>query len=208
MFILNGRDIHMARKVQISKEIILHAALDMLIRDGYSSINIKTLSKEIGCSTQPIVWHFKNMEGLRKALAEYALSYANNKMHPSAEHAMDAFNQVGKTFIQIAVHESNLFRFLYLEGYNGSPMGNLDALILDEDNSELIKGISECLQISEESAGRYLQNSIIYTHGIATLVSTGLIIASEEEMMRLVNRATDAFLVQEGICGKENNGRK
>ena len=58
----------LARKVQISKEMILQAALEMLIRKGYSAINIKTLSKEIGCSTQPLVWHFENMEGLRKAL--------------------------------------------------------------------------------------------------------------------------------------------
>lgn len=63
----------MGRKTRISKEIILRKALEMLIRDGYSSINIKTLSKEIGCSTQPLVWHFGNMEGLRNALAEYAL---------------------------------------------------------------------------------------------------------------------------------------
>ena len=27
-----------------------------------ASINIKTLANEIGCSTQPIVWHFDNME--------------------------------------------------------------------------------------------------------------------------------------------------
>ena len=59
----------MARKTQVSKEIILQEALEMLIRDGYSAINIKTLSKEIGCSTQPLVWHFENMEGLRKAFA-------------------------------------------------------------------------------------------------------------------------------------------
>ena len=51
----------MARKVTVSKEVILDSALAMLIRDGYSSINIKSLAAEIGCSTQPIVWHFENM---------------------------------------------------------------------------------------------------------------------------------------------------
>ena len=48
----------MARKTTISKEVILEAALKMLIRDGYASVNVKTLAAEIGCSTQPIVWHF------------------------------------------------------------------------------------------------------------------------------------------------------
>lgn len=195
--VLGGAE--MARKTQISKDVILQTALEMLIRDGYSTINIKTLSKEIGCSTQPLVWHFENMEGLRKALSEYALEYANSQMCPSAENAINAFEQVGAAFVHIAVTEPNLFRFLYLEGYSGSPSDNFDALVADEDNAILIKRISKYLAISEESAGRYLQNTIIYTHGIATLAATGIINASEEEMMKLVNRAADAFLVQEGV---------
>ena len=49
----------MGRKIQITKKIILETALQMLIRDGYTSITVKTLAAEIGCSTQPIVWHFE-----------------------------------------------------------------------------------------------------------------------------------------------------
>ncbi len=62
----------MARKVTISREVILDAALKILIRDGYAGVNVKTLAKEIGCSTQPIVWHFENMDGLRLALSAHA----------------------------------------------------------------------------------------------------------------------------------------
>lgn len=189
----------MARKTQISKDIILQAALKMLIRDGYSAINIKTLSKEIGCSTQPLVWHFENMEGLRKDLSEYALNYANEKMCPSAQSGIEAFEQVGEAFIHIAVAEPNLFRFLYLEGYSGSPAGNFDAIVADEDNVELIKRISGSMDISVDSAERYLQNTITYTYGIAALSATGIIKASETEIMKLVNRAGDAFLMQEGV---------
>lgn len=190
---------NMARKTQISKDVILQAALKMLIRDGYSSINIKTLSKEIGCSTQPLVWHFENMEGLRKDLSEYALNYANEKMCPSAQSGIEAFEQIGEAFIHIAVAEPNLFRFLYLEGYSGSPAGNFDAIVADEDNVELIKRISGSMDISVDSAERYLQNTITYTYGIAALSATGIIKASETEIMKLVNRAGDAFLMQEGV---------
>lgn len=189
----------MARKVQISKEIILQAALDMLIRDGYSSINIKTLAKEIGCSTQPIVWHFDNMEGFRDELAEYALNYANNKMRPKEGNAMEAFEQVGIAYVQIAVREPNLFRFLYLDGYNGICADNFSAITSGKDNKEMIERIASYLQISEENIGRYLMNTIIYTHGIAALVATGVIKATEDEMMELVNRAADAFILQEGV---------
>jgi Transcriptional regulator len=189
----------MARKTQISREVILEAALKMLIRDGYAAVNIKTLSKEIDCSTQPLVWHFGNMEKLRKALAEYALDYANSKMRPTAESAIAAFEQVGAAYIHIAVAEPNLFRFLYLDGYSGLPSDHLDALITDRDNAAIVKRISKEFDISEDHAGRYLQNTIIYTHGIAALAATGVIHAPEEEIMRFVNRAAEGFLMQEGV---------
>ena len=69
----------MARKVTISREVILEAALKILIRDGYAAVNVKTIASEIGCSTQPIVWHFENMDGVRTALSEYAREYAAKK---------------------------------------------------------------------------------------------------------------------------------
>ncbi|MBR6960479.1 MAG: TetR family transcriptional regulator, partial [Clostridiales bacterium] len=72
----------MARKTTIGKDVILEAALQMLIADGYESINIRTLAEKIGCSSQPLVWHFENMEGLRRALAVYARGYAVRKADP------------------------------------------------------------------------------------------------------------------------------
>ena len=63
----------MGRKTQITKEIILETALQMLIREGYNFITVKTLAAEIGCSTQPIVWHFENITGFRKAFFEYCV---------------------------------------------------------------------------------------------------------------------------------------
>ena len=188
----------MARKVQISKDVILQAALGMLIRDGYSSINVKTLAQEIGCSTQPIVWHFDNMEGLRRALAEYAQNYANNKMLATGNNVVEAFEHMGRAFVEIAVKEPNLYKFLYLDGSKGKAVHHFDAIITSEQNAETIKKIAEFLGIKEENVGRYLQNTMIYAHGIATLVATNVITATEEEMMLMINRAADAFLVQEG----------
>lgn len=189
----------MARKTQISKEIILQKALEMLIRDGYSAINIKTLSKEIGCSTQPLVWHFDNMEGLRKALADYALMYANKKMCPSADGAVNAFEKVGQAYIKMALYEPKLFQFVFLNGSGCYPMGNAEMLIEEEDNTELLKMIAIEFHISEKNAGEYLQNTLIYTHGLATFAATGMMRLSEEEIMILINRAGDNFLMQAGV---------
>lgn len=189
----------MARKTQISKELILRNALEMLIRDGYSSINIKTLSKEIGCSTQPLMWHFGNMEGLRTALAEYALIYANSKIAPAAEDAADAFSQVITAYIQLALREPNLFKFLYMNSDSSASLNENDALKSDNSFGELVKRLSDSYQVSGEKIARYLQHTIIYLHGIATLTVAGIVKASEEEVMQMIDYAEKSFRVKEGI---------
>ena len=171
----------------------------MLIRDGYSSINIKTLSKEIGCSTQPLVWHFGNMEGLRTALAEYALIYANSKIAPAAEDAADAFSQVITAYIQLALREPNLFKFLYMNSDSSASLNENDALKSDNSFGELVKRLSDSYQVSGEKIARYLQHTIIYLHGIATLTVAGIVKASEEEVMQMIDYAEKSFRVKEGI---------
>lgn len=189
----------MGRKTRISKEVILRKALEMLIRDGYSSINVKTLSKEIGCSTQPLVWHFGNMEGLRTALAEYALIYANNKINPSAEDAADALEQVVAAYIGLALREPNLFKFLYMNSDSSTSLNENDALKSDNSFGELVNRLSEAYSVSGEQIGRYLQHTIIYTHGIAALVAAGIVKASEEEVMQMISYAEKSFRMKEGI---------
>ena len=72
-------------------------------------------------------------------------------------------------------------------------------LVEDEDNARLIQAIAAEFQIAEQKAGEYLQNTLIYTHGLATFVATGMMCLSEEEMMKLMNQAGDDFLMKAGV---------
>ncbi len=188
----------MARKTQISKEVILEATLKMLIRDGYSSINIKTLSKEIGCSTQPLVWHFENMDGLRKALAEYALNYANDKMRSNANR-MGAFANVGVAYVSLAFDEPNLFKYLYMSGESGYQAGGFDILVNADENSAMVTQIADSLKVSRESVSLFFKNTMIYTHGLACFVASGVITSSKEEVIQMVNQNALALLSQAGV---------
>lgn len=184
---------------KIPREMILKAALDLLIRDGYAALNIKALAKKLGSSTQPISWHFGNMKGLRKALTEYALTYANEKMRSSAENSMDAFIEVGSVYVSIAFDEPNLFRYLYLGEQGGYKAGGVEALVDDTDNAELIDRITAYLDVPREITAKYVQNSIIYTHGLASFIATGVIQSSKEQVMEMVTIAGNAFLLQTGV---------
>ena len=200
----------MARKTQVSKEIILQEALEMLIRDGYSAINIKTLSKEIGCSTQPLVWHFENMAGLRKALAEYALNYANGKMRSCVQNGMDAFAGVGMAYINLAFDEPNLFQYLYMSGESELRAGGFDVLVHAEANAAMAAQIADDLKIPKANVSSFFQNTMIYTHGLACFVASGVITSSKEEVIRMVRQAALTFLSQAGAKTnlEENNDNK
>ena len=188
----------MARKATISREVILEAALKMLIRDGYSSVNVKTLAAEIGCSTQPIVWHFENMEGLRMALAEYAMMYAAKKAVSNYDDKIESFEYLGRAYVKMAFKEPNLFRFLYL-GEN--PMGKPYSLkdVGSKKNKDMIAKISAQTGLGEEKVIRFVRNTIIYSHGIATMIATGVLKGTEKEIMRMINDAADAFIINEGM---------
>ena len=103
----------MPRQVQITKDRILKAAMDVLIRDGFSAVNIKSVAKELSCSTQPIAWQFGNMDSMRKALAKAAVAYANQKMTPTTTNAREACWWVGRAYIDLAFDTPHLFRFVY-----------------------------------------------------------------------------------------------
>ena len=189
----------MARKVTISREVILDAALKLLIRDGYSAVNVKTIAGEIGCSTQPIVWHFENMEGLRLALSEYARDYAAKKAFLDSKNKFESFEFLGRSYVKMALKEPNLFKFLYL---GESPIGkpyDLKGIARDKKNKEMITVIAAQTGLNEEQVVRFVRNTLIYSHGIATMVATGVFKATEKEMMAMINDAADAFILKEGI---------
>lgn len=140
---------------KIPKAKILEAALKLLIREGYSSLNITTLAKELGCSTQPVSWHFGNMEGLRKELADYALSYTNKKMQPHSDNAFEAFTEIGNAYVNLAFEEPNLFKFLFLDGSSGYYMGGMEAMFGVCENKAFIKSISGLFSITVEQAAEY-----------------------------------------------------
>lgn len=172
---------------KIPKELILENALTMLIREGYAALNIKALAKEIGCSTQPISWHFGNMGGLREALAQEALSYANQKLTPQSENFIEAFLQIGFAYANMAFDEPNLFRFIYMGESKQYCQGGFSSILADKGNAALIEGLSKNLHADKNEVGKFVQRMVIYTHGIASLIAVGVLQGTKEEVYKMIS---------------------
>ena len=176
----------MPRSVQITKEKILTAALDILIRDGYSAVNIKSIAKELKCSTQPIAWQFGNMDNMREALTKEAVAYANQKMMPTSTNCIEAFWQIGYGYINLAFDTPNLFRFVYMGESKNYCRGEFNSILTDKGNAVLIDQLYQYLNISKEQADMLFQRMIVYTHGIVSLVVAGVLNCTKEQVYSIV----------------------
>ncbi|MDO4541337.1 MAG: TetR/AcrR family transcriptional regulator [Bacillota bacterium] len=177
---------------KIPRERILAKALEMLIDQGYESINIKSLAKALGCSTQPISWQFGGMEGLRRELVQAAMKYADDKLTPDSYRGADSFLQVGKAFIDMAFDEPNLFRFLYL-GDQHEIGDRLEKVILPQQSPELIKVICSGKNLKKEEALAFIQTLVIYTYGLTALIATGLLQEDRETAYKMIENAGLGF---------------
>ena len=186
----------MARKTQISKEVILEAAFQMLLREGYSSINITKLAKEIGCSTQPIAWHFGNMEGLRTALLEYCVSFLENRFSVEGENVSGILESIAARYIDLAFDYPNLYKYFYMSEHDGEKMGQLAQSLRAENNDKVIQMLVSEHEISREVAGQYLLNLQLYVHGIASFAVTKISFPSKEVIMQMIHEVNEAFLQQ------------
>lgn len=193
MFILLWRCI-MPRSVQITKEKILAAAIDILIRDGYYAVNIKSIAKELKCSTQPIAWQYGNMDNMREALTQESVIYANQKMMPTSTNCIEAFWQIGYAYINLAFDTPNLFRFVYMGESKNYCRGGFNSILTDKGNAALIDKLYQYLNISREQADMLFQRMLVYTHGIVSLVVAGVLNCTKEQVYSIVKDfAADLF---------------
>ena len=187
----------MGRRTQIAKEHILHAALQMLIRDGYDAITVKTLAAELGCSTQPIVWHFENMNGFRKAFFEYCMDYARGQFAVWNGSLDDLLTETARGYITIACNMPNLFRFVFVDNKDECKNSDVVQELQLDNTKKIICLLCEEKGLTESQAASFLMNYEFYIHGIASYTASGFVNYPEEEIIVMANRARDAFLVSE-----------
>ena len=188
----------MGRKTQITKEIILETALQMLIREGYGAITVKTLAAEIGCSTQPIVWHFENMIGFRQAFFEYCIEYAKSQFTVWNGSLDDLLTETARGYITIACNMPHLFRFVFVDNKDECKNSDVVQKLQLDNTKKIVQLLCKEKGLTEPQAASFLMNYEFYIHGIASYTASGFVNYPEEEIIAMANRAREAFLTYEG----------
>jgi len=197
----------MARKTQISKEIILESAFRLLVRDGYSSISISSLAKEIGCSTQPISWHFGSMEGLKTELLDYCIRFLGRIFCGiKSEHVAEQLEDIAYGYITLAFDYPNLYRYFYMSDVDGRKMNELTKFLRADNYEKAVQMLQQEYEVSKESALQHMINLQMYVHGIASYTVTQRGFSSKEAVMEMIHKANNAFLTLHNESEKTGGG--
>jgi AcrR family transcriptional regulator len=180
----------MPPKAIVSKDDILKVAFQLTRKYGFNFVNARSIAKELGCSTHPIFRAYANMSELKKDLFGYIEKFYNQFME-NRMTSSDLFLSIGLAYIQFARTECNLFHMLFMA--QNFELNDLMDLINQEDNREIIRGITLSSGLDEAGAKELYLNIWLFTHGIATMVSMNNVRLSDEQIGRMLKEAYIAF---------------
>ena len=53
---------------KITKDMIMDSSLEIIKKEGIENLNVRNIDTKLNCSTQPIMYHYKNMDILKDKL--------------------------------------------------------------------------------------------------------------------------------------------
>lgn len=153
---------------KISKEMILNSGIEIIRNDGIASLNARNLAKKLNCSTQPIMYHYKNMDLLKEELYSIADNYHSEFLIKENDNTNPLLN-IGLQYIKFAVNEKNLFKFIFQSDKFSST--NFEDLINNNENGLefIFETIYKEIEITKEQAKNLFGILFITAHGLASL---------------------------------------
>lgn len=177
----------MPAKKLITKDMILHAALDLLKTDGIESVNIKTLASRLHCSTQPVYLSFNGMDELRSELIPLAVREFEETIRSRQQDG--TVRLFDMEYILFAKNEPKLFCFLFMRPNAFAEMKRMLLPIIETSITELM----EMYKISHEAADRLHDHLWMHAHGIASMIATDFCDWDLKKVQNMLDESRRAF---------------
>ena len=158
----------MPPSARITEDIIIRAAIDVTRRSGFESINTRTVSAQLHCSTQPVMYHFSTIDNLKRAAYRQA-----DRMHTEFMMRMvpgqDPILSIGMNYIRFAVEEPQLFRFLFQSGY--AEENNFLEMVDSEELIPVLTAMQEGAGLSMQKTRNVFITVALFAHGYASIIA-------------------------------------
>ena len=190
---------------KVTKEMIIDAAFEIAKEMRAENITARTVSQKLGCSTQPVLYHFKTIEDVRiaahKKASEFHINYVTN-LSGKYERPM---LEVGMRHIRFAVEEKNLFCFLFHSNYYTGV--SLSDWLTGEIFDSLFPILLRQAKVDEQQAYIIFSQIFLVTHGIASLLANNAMVYDEAYCINTLSNAYFGimYLIKERGLLIENN---
>ena len=158
----------MPPKTRVTEDIIIEAAIEVARESGFESINARTVSERLHCSTQPVMYHFSTIDNLKRA-AYARVDRLHSEYMMNIPPGQNPILAIGLNYIRFAVEEPRPFRFLFQSGY-----ARENSLLEVVDSEELLP----VLAVMREGAGLSMAKTkavfitvAMFAHGYASIIA-------------------------------------
>ena len=176
----------MPPKMKTTRDMVAEAAFQIARRSDWTDINARNVARELGCSTQPVMYHFATMEDLKKAAYEKADRFHTEYlMH--IEGSQEPMLEIGLNYIRFSVEEPSLFRFLFQSGYG--PHTDLRTMIDSPELDPVLQVMMQAMGMTLEKTKEIFTSLAIFAHGYASLLANHYMEYEEASASEQLTRA-------------------
>lgn len=175
----------MPPKCKFTRDEIIAAALEIARDKGIEAVTARALGEKLNSSSKPIFSVFENMEEvLEETLLAARAVY--NEYIAKALASEQAFREVGSKYIEFAIREPKLFQMLFMseQTEKRSALGILP--MIDDNYEQILASVQNGYGLDEDTAKSFYRHLWIYTHGIASLIATGVCSFKPQEIGQMV----------------------
>lgn len=161
---------------KITKEMIVDAGFDIARQYGIENVNARTVSEKLDCSTQPIMYHFKKIEDMKKAVYQKTDQY--HTAYIMDIQGNNPMLEIGLLYIRFAQEEKNLFRLLFQS--NEFWGKSVSELINADDIIPVLAALSKAADVSLTQAKAIFKLLFLFVHGYASMYANNSLEYNEE----------------------------
>ncbi len=169
---------------KITKDMIMDSSLVIIKKEGIENLNVRNIATKLNCSTQPIMYHYKNMDILKDELYKKVDEYHSKYLMKNSND--DPLLSIGLQYIKFAKEEKNLFKFLFQSDKFSD--FNLEDLINNNENGlqDIFDIIKKETNLNIEEIKEMFTILFITAHGIASLLANNSIVYDENHFKKIL----------------------
>ncbi len=183
--------------VRFTRDAVLHAACQLMRREGMEALNARAIAKELGGSTQPIFRLFTNMEDLHRELILYVARQFQAHAEADMAQSDSPYIQLCTTYLLYGRDEPELFKLLFMRDLVSEGQYN------DQTNFDLVFNIiKKETPLDDETALRFFERTWLFIHGLAVCIATKYIPCQDERyLISMVKEAYNAAVKMMNLEG-------